>query len=343
MSLRSLLTDHRSKLLAVAAVVLVVVWMWVTGRLAPEAVAVWMERNGVVLRQALATGLLVGGVYGLVALGLTLIFGVLDIINFAHGALLTAAMYITFVLYTRFAVDPYVAILIAAPALFVIGAIIQRLVIHPARHAPTHNQLLLTLGLALFIENLLLVIFTGTPRSIRLPYGRGATDLGLATVDFPLRIAGTTITMSRLAAFLFALLLTGVLYLLLQRTDLGKSIRATAQDKEGARLVGIDIERINLITFGLGTACVGAAGALVLPFLAVDPTVGEAFNITAFVIVVLGGMGSVPGALLGGLIVGLTQELGVVFAPSSTKLLGVFVIFLLALMFRPQGLLGRRS
>lgn len=334
-----LLKTHRHKLLVALAASLLLFWLLANA----AAIGPWWQRNGVVLRQALVTGLLIGGVYGLVALGLTLIFGVLDIINFAHGALLTVGMYVTFVLYNRYSVDPYVAILVAVPALFVIGVVVQRLIIHPARNAPTHNQLLLTLGLALFIENLLLVIFTGTPRSIRLTYGRGPTDIGPLTIDFPLRLAGTTITMSKLAAFLFALLLTGLLFLLLQRTDLGKSIRAAAQDKEGARLVGIDIDRINLITFGLGSACVGAAATLVLPFLAVDPTVGNAFNITAFVIVVLGGMGSVPGALLGGLIVGLTQELSVVFLPSSTKMIGVFVVFILALMFRPQGLLGRRS
>ena len=306
------------------------------------AAGVWMERNGVVLRQAVVTGLLIGGVYGLVAMGLTLIFGVLDIINFAHGALLTVGMYLAFVLYDRFGVDPYLAIFIVAPLLFIIGAAVQRFIIHPARNAPAHNQLLLTLGLALFIENLLLVIFTATPRSIRLAYGRGETSFGPLTVDFPLRIAGTTITLPKLAAFIFAIILTGLLFLLLQRTDLGRAIRATAQDKQGARLVGIDIDRINLVTFGLGTACVGAAAAIVLPFLSVDPLVGNTFNITAFVIVVLGGMGSVPGALLGGLVVGLTQEMGVVFAPSSTKLLGVFVVFILVLMFRPQGLLGRK-
>ena len=338
MSSISLSKTNRRNLLIGAALFVAILWLLANA----AAIGPWMERNGVVLRQALVTGLLIGGVYGLVAMGLTLIFGVLDIINFAHGALLTAGMYITFVLYDRYGVDPYLAILVTVPALFVVGAVVQRLIIHPARNAPTHNQLLLTLGLALFIENLLLVIFTGTPRSIRLPYGRGATDLGLLTVDFPLRLAGTTITMNRLAAFLFALLLTGLLYLLLQRTDLGKSIRATAQDKEGARLVGIDIARVNLVTFGLGAACVGAAASLVLPFLAVDPTAGNTFNITAFVIVVLGGMGSIPGALLAGLLVGLTQEMSVVFLPSSTKLIGVFAVFILALMFRPQGLLGRR-
>jgi branched-chain amino acid transport system permease protein len=303
----------------------------------------WLDRNGVVLRQAIVTGLLIGGVFGLVAMGLTLIFGVLDIINFAHGALLTIGMYIAFVLHNRFGVDPYLAILVTVPALFLIGAIIHRTIIHPARNAPAHNQLLLTLGLALFIENFLLVAFTATPRSIRLSYGRGLTEIGPLAIEFPIRLFGTTITLTKLAAFIFALFLTAALYLLLQRTSLGKAIRATAQDKEGARLVGINTNVISLVTFGLGAACVGAAAALVLPFLAVDPQVGNAFNITAFVIVVLGGLGSVPGALLGGLIVGLTQELGVVFAPSSTKLLGVFFIFILVLLLRPQGLLGKKE
>ena len=303
----------------------------------------WLAQNGVVLRQAIVTGLLIGGVFGLVAMGLTLIFGVLDIINFAHGALLTIGMYLTFVLFDRFGIDPYLAILITVPVLFLLGAIIHRTIIHPARNAPAHNQLLLTLGLALFIENLMLVIFTATPRSIRLEYGRGLTEIGPLAIDFPIRIAGTTITLTKLAAFIFAVLLTALLYLLLQKTTLGKAIRATAQNKDGARLVGISTDRISLITFGLGVACVGAAAALVLPFLAVDPQVGNTFNITAFVIVVLGGMGSIPGALLGGLIIGLTQELGVVFAPSSTKLIGVFLVFILVLLLRPQGLLGKRE
>lgn len=304
--------------------------------------AEWLRRNGVVLRQAAVTGLLIGGVFGLVAMGLTLIFGVLNIINFAHGALMTMGMYLSFILFDRYGVDPYISVFIIVPVLFLVGVVVHRLIIHPARNAPEHNQLLLTLGLALFLQNLMLVIFTATPRSIRLDYGRGETQIGPFVIDFPLRWFGTTITLPKLAAFVFALLLAAVLYLLLQRTDLGKAIRAVAQDRDGAALVGINTNRINLITFGLGTACVGAAAALVLPFFFVDPVAGDTFNITAFVIVVLGGMGSVPGALLGGLIVGLTQELGVVFIPGSTKLLGVFIVFILVLLFRPQGLLGRR-
>jgi branched-chain amino acid transport system permease protein len=322
--------------LAIAVVIVLVALNW--AQFGP-----WMEQNGVVLRQAFVTGILIGGIFGLIAMGLTLIFGVLDIINFAHGALLTIGMYITFVLFDRFGIDPYLAILITVPLLFLLGGLIHRVIIHPARNAPAHNQLLLTLGLALFIENLMLVVFTATPRSIRLSYGRGLTEIGPLAIDFPIRIAGTTITLTKLAAFIFAVLLTAALYLLLQRTTLGKAIRATAQNKEGARLVGINTDQISLITFGLGVACVGAAAALVLPFLSVDPLVGNSFNIIAFIIVVLGGMGSIPGALLGGLIIGLTQELGVVFAPSSTKLLGVFFVFILVLLLRPQGLLGKKE
>ncbi len=303
----------------------------------------WYDRYGVVVRQAGLSGLLMGGVYGLVALGLTMIFGVLEIINFAHGALMTVGLYITFVLFNSFGVDPYLGLFIVIPILFVLGLIIYRVVIHPAREAPHHNQLLLTLGLTLIIENALLLAFTATPESIRLSYTRSEFNLGLFTLDFPLRIFGATVQMPQLIAFLGSLVLTAILYTLLQRTDLGRAIRATAQDRDGAALVGINTNMINAVTFGVGTACVGAAAALVLPFYRVEPTAGNIFNITAFVIVVLGGMGNALGALLGGLIIGLTQELSLIFFPGSSKLIGVFVIFIIVLLFRPQGLLGGKS
>ena len=319
-------------LVVVAAVLLILGW---------DGVQEWLARNGVVLRQAAVTGVLIGGVYGLVALGLTLIFGVLNIINFAHGALMTVGMYLTFLLFSTYGVDPYVSILITAPALFLVGSVVERFVIFPARDAPEHNQLLLTLGLSLFIQNLLLLTFTATPRSIRLGYARGEVGLGPVELDFPLRVWGTTVTLPKLAAFVFAVALSLLLYWLLQRSDLGKAIRAVAQERDGAALVGVNVERVNRLTFGIGTACVGAAAALVLPFFFVDPVAGESFNIIAFVTVVLGGMGSVPGALLGGILIGLTQELGVVFLPGAAKMLGVFVVFVLVLLFRPQGLFGR--
>jgi branched-chain amino acid transport system permease protein len=301
----------------------------------------WWDTNNTVFAQAAVSGLLIGGVYSLVAMGLSLVFGVLDIINFAHGALMTIAIYASYILFDKQGIDPYLSLLITIPLLFVVGVFIQRFVINPVMDAPIHNQLLLTLGIAIIIENLALVLFTGTPRSIELSYARNEFDLGLFTVDFPLRLFGAVITLPKLIAFIMALLLAGLLFLLIQRTQLGAAIRAAAQEPEGAELVGIDVRRIYTITFGIGAACVGAAGALVIPFLFVSPTAGATFNIIAFIVVVLGGMGSIPGALVGGLVIGLTQEMTQLFVSGSSKLLGVFVVFLAVLLFRPQGLFGK--
>jgi len=305
------------------------------------AQSAWFDINQTVFSQAVVSGLLIGGVYALVAMGLSLVFGVLDIINFAHGALMTIAIYASYLLFDNFGIDPYLSLLVTIPLLFVIGVGIQRFAINPVMDAPIHNQLLLTLGIAIVIENLALVLFTGTPRSIELAYARNEFDLGLFTLDFPLRVFGAVVTLPKLVAFVVALLLAGAIYMLIHRTQLGAAIRAAAQEPEGAEIVGIDVRRIYTITFGIGAACVGAAGALVMPFLFVSPTAGATFNIIAFIVVVLGGMGSIPGAVVGGLVIGLTQELTQIFVPGSSKLLGVFVIFLAVLLFRPQGLFGK--
>jgi branched-chain amino acid transport system permease protein len=266
---------------------------------------------------------------------------VLDIINFAHGALMTIAIYASYLLFQNQGVDPYLSLLVTIPLMFIIGVGIQRFAINPVMNAPIHNQLLLTLGIAIIIENLALVFFTGTPRSIELSYARNEFDLGLFTLDFPIKVFGAVITLPKLIAFIMALLLAGLLFLLIQRTQLGAAIRAAAQEPEGAELVGIDVRRIYTVTFGIGAACVGAAGALVIPFLFVSPTAGATFNIIAFIVVVLGGMGSIPGALVGGLVIGLTQEMTQLFVSGSSKLLGVFVVFLAVLLFRPEGLFGK--
>ncbi|MCL5950234.1 MAG: branched-chain amino acid ABC transporter permease [Chloroflexi bacterium] len=312
-------------LIVVALVAYVVVFHW-------NDLANWWKLNNIVLRQALVSGFLIGGIYSLIATGLTLIFGVLGIINFAHGAMMTIGMYITFWAFQLFGVDPYVSVIITVPALFLIGAVIQKLTIQPVMAAPAHNQLLLTLGIAIFIENLLLVLFTGDTRAVQTDYA-GARFFAVDTM----------ISLPRVWAFLGGLIVAGILYLILTRTDLGKAIRAVAEEKEGAALMGIDTERISLITFGLGAACAGAAGSLIMPFFTATPTMGETFNIMAFVVVVLGGMGNIPGALLGGIIVGITESLGAVFLPGSSKQLGVFIVFILVLLFHPTGLLGRRS
>lgn len=300
----------------------------------------WWDSNQTVLAQAVVSGLLIGGVYGLVAMGLSIVFGVLDIINFAHGALMTIGIYASYLLFQNYGIDPYVSLFLTVPLLFVIGVFIQRFAINPVMNAPIHNQLLLTLGIAIIIENLLLVFFTGTPRSIELPYARDAFDFGLFTLDFPLKVFGAVVSLPKLLALLVALGLAAGLYVLIRRTRLGAAIRASAQDPEGAEIVGIDVKRIYMITFGIGAAAAGAAGALVMPFLFVSPTAGATFNIIAFVVVVLGGMGSIPGALVGGLIIGLTQEMTQLFVIGASKLLGVFFVFILVLLFRPQGIFG---
>jgi branched-chain amino acid transport system permease protein len=294
-----------------------------------------------VLVQALVTGLLIGGVYSLVSMGLTLIYGVLHIINFAHGALMTVGMYLAWQWVASTGLDPYASIVVVVALLFVIGAAIQQVLINPIMEQSLEKKLLLTLGLAIFIENLLLVVFSPTPKAIQLPYRQGSLSLGLLDLSWPFRPFGAVATLPRTIAFVGALALAALLYLLLQRTRFGTAIRAVADNPRGAAMVGINVERTYLLTFGLGTASAGAAAVLVLPFISLEPTTGEAFNIIAFVVVVLGGMGNVIGALLGGLLIGLTQQVGGVLFPGQSNLLGVFVVFVLALYLRPEGLLGK--
>ncbi len=284
------------------------------------------------LWQACVSGLLIGGVYALVALGLTLIFGVLRIINFAHGTLMMLGMYATFFLYTEAGVDPYLSVLLVGPAFFVGGLLLERAVIEPNVGAPESNLLLLTLGIALFLENGALAAFRADYRSLRVPWAARAVLLGDAVVN-----------LARLLAFGCSVALALGLWLFLKHTDLGKAIRAAAEEREGALLVGIDIRRLYALAFGIGAALVAVAGSLVTPFLYVSPDVGDVFNIFAFVIVVLGGMGSFPGALLGGVLVGLAESLGAAVLPGSLKQLPIFLLFVVTLLFRPTGLLGRRA
>ncbi len=281
------------------------------------------------LLQAVISGLLLGGVYGLVASGLTLIFGVLRIINFAHGALMMLGMYASFWLFTLAGIDPYLSIVVTGPLFFLLGMAIQRVVIEPNRRAAEHNQLLLTLGLALFFENLALVLWQGDFRTLRVPYVNVAFLLGDAIVELPRLIACAGAVVMALALFAF-----------LRLTDVGKAIRALAEEPEGAMLMGINVGRIRAVAFGIGAGCVAVAGSLVTPFFYVAPDVGESFNIMAFVVVVLGGMGNFLGALLGGFIVGLAEALGATLLPGSLKQLVVFLIFVLVLLFRPAGLFG---
>jgi branched-chain amino acid transport system permease protein len=286
----------------------------------------------VILFPAVLNGLMTGAVYALVALGLTLIYGVLHIINFAHGALLTAAMFAAFFANRLFGLDPYVAALLLTPLFFLLGYALQRFVIGPAAHGDDRNILLVTLGLAVVIENGLLYAFRADTRTINLPYAFNVVEVGPAFLAVPRLIA--------LAAVMFVAL---VLWLVMRWTDTGKAIRAVAKEKLGAELSGIDVAHIYAVTFGLGTACLAIAACLLIPTYYVNPSAGNAFVLIAFTIVVLGGMGSVAGALIGGLLVGVVESLSGLYLGESLGQIGIFVMFILVLLIRPSGLFGART
>jgi len=281
---------------------------------------------------AILNGLTTGAVYALVAVGLTLIYGVLHIINFAHGALLMVALYGVYFLHALGGVDPYLALPIMIPAMFALGYGLQRFVIGRASHGKDENVMLVTLGLAIVIENLALYLWSSDTRTIDTPYGFSTVDFGVALIAVP-----------KLIAFAGALLLTLALWALMRWTDLGKAIRAVAKERRGAALVGIDIEHLYAMSFGIGIACLGAAACLLLPSYYASPHIGSAFVLIAFTIVVLGGMGSFVGALVGGLIIGVTESVGGLFLGDSLGQLGVFLIFIAVLLFRPTGLFGQKA
>jgi branched-chain amino acid transport system permease protein len=286
----------------------------------------------VILISAVLNGLLTGAVYALVALGLTLIYGVLHIINFAHGALLTAAMFAAYFAFKTFGLDPYIAVFVLAPMFFVFGYALQRFVIGPASHGDDRNMLLVTLGLAVIIENALLFEFRADTRTIDVPYAFQSIDLGFTFLALP-----------RLVGFIAVFIVAFALWLIMGMTDTGRAIRAVAREKLGAELAGIDVAHIYAVTFGLGTACVAIAACLLIPSYYVNPTAGNAFILVAFTIVVLGGMGSVPGALIGGLVIGVVESVSSLFLGESLGQIGIFLIFIAVLLVRPRGLFGARA
>ena len=288
--------------------------------------------SSVILVPAVLNGLMTGAVYALIALGLTLIYGVLHIINFAHGALLTAAMFAAFFAHKLLGLDPYVAALGLTPLFFLLGYALQRFVIGPAAHGEDRNILLVTLGLAVVIENALLYAFRADTRTINLPYAFDVVEVGTAFLAVP-----------RVIAFIVVVAVALALWLIMQLTDTGKAIRAVAKEKRGAELVGIDVAHVYAVTFGLGTACLAIAACLLIPTYYVNPQAGNAFVLIAFTIVVLGGMGSVTGALIGGLFVGVVESLSSLYLGESLGQIGIFAIFIVVLLFRPQGLFGARA
>ena len=285
-----------------------------------------------IIAEAAANGLLTGAVYALVALGLTLVYGVLHIINFAHGALLTCAMFAVWGLATRFGLNPYLAILPLVPAFFALGYALQRFLIGPASRGRDGNVLLVTLGLAIILQNGLLALFSADPRSLDNDAAFDVVAVGPMLLSTP-----------RLIGFAVAAVVALLLWLLLTRTDIGRAIRAVAREDLGARLVGIDVKHVFGVTFGLGCACLAVAAGLLMPNYTVNPASGEAFVLVAFTIVVLGGMGSVPGALIGGLLIGVVESLSGLLLGDSLGQIGIFAIFILVLLFKPAGLFGAKA
>lgn len=280
--------------------------------------------------QNLTGGLLIGGIYALIGVGLSLIFGVMRIINFAHGEFVALGIYSAIVLFRQLGLDPYLALLIAVPLGFVVGAALQRLVLARLIDAPGDSTLLATLGLALIISNALFLVFGAEPQSIYLPYATATVTL-----------AGVRLPVAQLIAGGVTLVIIVGLYLLLSRTELGRAVRATAQNRLGAELVGIDTRVIHALVFGLGMALAVAAGVILAPLLFAVPTVGSSYTLKAFVVTVLGGLGSVPGAIGGGLLLGVVEFLGASYFSSGYRdAYGLFA-FLLVLLLRPQGLFGR--
>jgi branched-chain amino acid transport system permease protein len=282
-----------------------------------------------ILAAAAINGLLMGGIYTLVASGLTLIYGVLHIINFAHGSMLMLAMFGVYFLLTKAGIDPYLALIIMVPAMYVVGFLLYRYMIGKLSLGRDENILLITLGLSILIENLALLFFKGDSRTVSLAYSDKMIELGPLLLGVP-----------KVISFVAAMVLCGILGLFITRTDTGKAIRAVAKERMGARLVGIDVDRIFAVSFGIGLATLGAAACLLMPIFYVSPTSGHVFVIVAFTVVVLGGMGSFLGAVIGGLIVGLTESFGGLFLGESLGQIGISLIFILILLFRPSGLFG---
>jgi branched-chain amino acid transport system permease protein len=284
-----------------------------------------------ILLPAAVNGLTLGAIYALVALGLTLIYGVLHIINFAHGSLLMAALYAAYFLHQGLGLDPYLAIPVLVPVFFAVGYVLQRSIVGKASHGKDQNVLLVTLGVSIVVENAALYFFRADTRTIETPLTYEMLDLGFTLVPYP-----------RAIGFAAALAVAAALWWLIGRTDLGRAIRAVARERQGARLVGIDVDHIFAMSFGIGTAVLGAAACLLLPSFYVSPGVGNVFVLVAFTVVVLGGMGSFVGALVGGLAIGVTESLTGLFLGQEYGQLGIFVIFIALLLFRPTGLFGNR-
>jgi branched-chain amino acid transport system permease protein len=283
-----------------------------------------------VFLQTLVAGVLIGGIYSLIGIGMTLIMGVMGIINLAHGQLMMVAMYITFVLSHYLHLDPYFSLLVAMPSLFLLGMFLQKYLLNPLIKVDSilpENQVLMTVGIGMVLAEIARFIFSSDYKTVQTPYSGSVFFIGKVSFNWAMSIA-----------FIFAVAFTIALFLFLLKTDLGRCIRATAQDKDAATLMGVNSSRITIITFGIGSALVAAAGTLLIPIYYLFPDIGGPFTLKAFIITILGGLGSTVGAIFGGIVLGIAESMGATYIGMGYREMVGFVIFILVLIFLPGGL-----
>jgi branched-chain amino acid transport system permease protein len=284
----------------------------------------------------LVQGILIGSIYGLIALGLTLIFGIMRVINFAHGTLLMVSMFIAFWSVNTFGLSPYLTLIVVVPAMFAIGylinlGLIQRVLNKESDVREPIGALVLTFGLSVLLENVFLAVFGPNYHSIKASFASETVELGSVIIPMP-----------KLYAFLLASIVTVIFYLFLQKSELGRVIRAVGQNRNTALLMGVNVARVFNLSFGIGLAVLGTAGVALVPFYNIHPSIGNIFAIKAFVTVLLGGLGSIPGAIIGGLLIGIVESVCTLYVPSTLSSVVVLYGFLVFLFIRPEGLFGSR-
>lgn len=283
-----------------------------------------------IVGQVIASGLLAGSLYGMVALGLGLVFGVMRVINIAHGTLLTLGAYTTFWWFHFLGVNPYLSLLLSMPLLFIVGLLLQRALVARVVDAPELSSLLLTFGISIALVNTLQLAFTSDIRSVEFLTGA-------------FMVGDIALSKSRLIAFAFALAITGLAVWFLRTTRFGKAIRATSQSRELALACGIDVQRVHAYAFGVASALAGAGGTLIAVMVAIQPQMGQVYTIKSFLVIVLGGAGNYSGALLGGLLLGLVEQLTSLFLTTQVSEAAAYILLVLVLLLRPRGLLGGRA
>lgn len=278
------------------------------------------------------SGLLTGLIYGLSALGLSVIFGVIRIVNFAHGEIMVVGMFATLVLFRHFGIDPLLALPVVAAGLFLFGYVLQDLVVRRVAHLADHMQFLLLAAISVMIVSLCLMIFGPDAQGAHVSYAYDSFAIGPILVD-----------KVRIYAGIAALVVSGLLFAFFRYTNTGKAIRACGDNYVGALVVGLNVRHMFALTFGIGTACLGAAGAIMLLLIDVHPYLGPSYTLLAFIIVIVGGLGSLPGALLGGILIGLSEAMAGIILQPSLKSAFSFGLLILVLLLRPQGLLGKAA